>query len=220
MNNKPIKVGVILPTRGDRPHFLAKARRLLAAQTYQPAVVTVQDYAPESAAKDITQRYRRGYDALRGFGLDFILFWEDDDYYAPNYIEYMVGMWSKYRGAAGEVWPVVMGLNRTVYYHLHKQAWFELSHDRRITMANALIVPDLPIEWGEDSYPYTDLALRNTYGVVTFEAPHGLHLGIKHGVGLCGGYHHNDKMERYVNSDADGAYFATITGCEPWIYLP
>ena len=76
-----IKIGVICPTRGDRPVFMEQFHRMLSRQTLQPDVVEIVDYSAISDECDITRRYITGYHRLRKLGLDVIVILEDDDFY-------------------------------------------------------------------------------------------------------------------------------------------
>lgn len=196
-----MKIGVLIPTRNDRPLFMENCLRMLQAQTLQPAIIEIVDDPPRSHDKDITWRYRTGYDRLRGKGLDVIALWENDDWYAPNYLEYMVKMWQD------KMKPWLLGTNFTIYYHVKLKAWFKMEHDERASAMNTLIVPDLDFPWCEDNDPYTDLHLWSTLPGITIPQPSALiSMGIKHGDGKCGGRNHIDKLERYKYDDKDSMF--------------
>ncbi len=88
-----MKVGIIIPDRGDRPKLLANSLRMLEAQNLQPYYTVLINDEPKSDKPDITWRYRKGYDILRKKGLDIIVFWENDDWYSPDYLRYMTDKW-------------------------------------------------------------------------------------------------------------------------------
>lgn len=191
-----MKFGVIIPTRGDRPRFLANCLRQLKHQTIQPDEIALMDYEPESDEKDITQRYRRGYDQLRGKNLDVIFFAEDDEFYSTTYFETMLGAWIDH----GK--PKLFGLNETIYYHIKLFAYFKFGHDDRSSAMSTMIVPDLDFPWCLDSEPFTDMylwyTLRSTLqGVIWRNPPQYICIGMKHGVGLTGGDSHTSRLDRY-----------------------
>jgi len=67
----------------------------MRAQTMPPHEVELVNFPPmDPTIKDITARYRVGYETLRG-KVDCILFIENDDWYAPDYIETMVKEWER-----------------------------------------------------------------------------------------------------------------------------
>lgn len=190
-----IKIGVIIPDRGDRPEFLNNCLRMLKKQTLQPVGVALMNFEPRSSEKDITVRYREGYERWRGVGVDVIAFIENDDWYSPDYLEKMAEAWGK-NGR-----PDIFGTDRTIYYNLNERAWKVMLHSRRSSAMSTFIKPNLDIQWPVDNDPYTDIALwRQLKGVTaTFDPP--ICVGIKHGVGLCGGRMHTDHLERLENLD-------------------
>lgn len=194
MTPSQIKFGIIIPCRGDRPLFLNNLQRMMAAQTVAPAHCHLIDYPPESEAKDITQRYRYGYDCARGAGLDVLFLIEVDDYYAPNYFETMLTAWIE----AGS--PPLFGTRKTIYYHLKLRKYYTMRHETRSSAMSTMIRPDLTFHWCADDQPYTDVHLYEMLPYKLFmpsEQP--ICIGIKHGVGLCGGEAHVTNLDAYDN---------------------
>lgn len=193
-----MNIGIILPTRGDRPQFLDNSLRMLAAQTLQPIYLTIEGYKPESEKRDITQRYRRGYEKCEQYSrdkrtLDFIALWEDDDYYAPDYLETMTENWLVNDK------PDIFGTEYTIYYHIKLRKYFTMVHKTRASAMNTLIKPGLKINWPIDEEPFTDLFLwiRSDLKGKTFNPGRHISIGIKHGVGMTGGKTHVDRFQRY-----------------------
>ena len=191
-----MKVGVIIPTRGDSPRFLENCIKQMEGQTLLPEVIYTVDFDPTSAAKDITKRYRVGYDKLCGEGVDVIAFIEDDEAYSPDFLRAMALAWSD----AGK--PELFGTTYTHYYHLIKKSYFTMYHLDRSSMMNTFIKPNLTFNWCADENPYTDIHLWNmakkgdfTWALHNPNPP--LSLGIKHGVGLCGGEFHTTVLEEF-----------------------
>lgn len=208
-----MKVGIIVPDRGDRPQFMQHCNWLISQQTFKPICSALIDYVPESNEKDISQRYRRGYEKLRGRDLDCILLIESDDWYAPTYIETMVNAWQ----LAGK--PDIFGTNYTVYYSLRLWAGFIMRHTERSSAMSTLIKPDMDFDWPPDHEPYTDTHLwmvshhTNTNTRLTqavFKPDPIICLGIKHGIGLTGGNGHTTHMHRYINTDPDKAWLKSV----------
>lgn len=203
-----MKIGIIIPDRNDRPLFLANCLRLIKNQTLQPEIIEVVNYEPESNNVDITQRYRRGYDKLRNKGLDIIAFMENDEWYSQNYLQVMVDGWI----ANGK--PEIFGTNYTIYYHIKLFSYFTMHHLTRSSAMSTLITPDLDIKWCVDEQPYTDIWLWKQLQGVTFTPPEIICLGIKHGVGKCGGMAHVDKLHRYVGNDKNKEYLRSVVDSE------
>lgn len=191
-----IKVGVIIPTRGDRPRMLANCIRMINAQTFQPTLVYIVDYPPEDDKCDITKRYRTGYDWFRGMGMDVLAFMEDDDWYSPKYLATIVGNWI----LNGR--PQLFGTNYTYYYHFRLFGYFKMTHMQRSSAMSTLIKPDIDIKWCADDQPYTDshLWFVTKLEKKLFEPQRMICMGMKHGVGKNGGQNHNDRLDRYTDT--------------------
>jgi len=196
---KNIRVGIIIPDRNDRPELLKNCLRMLEAQTLQPEIIELINFHPNSHEKDITLRYRTGYEKLRNKGLDIIAFWENDDYYSKDYLEIMVNKWLE----KGQ--PDMLGTDYTIYYHLRKIAYFVFHHIDRSSALSTLIKPDLKFPWCQDTDPYTDMYLwsqcHEIKNKVIFHPEKHITIGIKHGVGLPGGIGHTDELQIFINPD-------------------
>lgn len=194
-----MKIGIIIPDRGDRPLFIKNCYRQLFRQTVwmeaSAHIITVND-PPKTIDVDITARYREGYDRLRDRGLDVIAFIENDDWYSIEYLKVMVSQWEK----AGR--PDLFGTNYTIYWHMRLKKYFTMRHYQSAHMMNTLIKPDLKFEWPLDQDPFTDQWLWNHIkSRRVWQPDHIISIGMKHGVGKCGGYTHVDKLHRYINDD-------------------
>lgn len=188
-----MKIGIIIPDRNDRPLFLANCLRLIDNQTLKPTIVEIVNYPAKSDAVDITERYRYGYDKLRNMDLDVIALMENDEWYSPDYLQIMCDNWVKNDK------PDIFGTNYTIYYHIKLFAMFTMHHLTRSSAMSTLIKPDLNFDWCADNEPYTDIHLWKTLKGVCFSPYKTICLGIKHGVGKCGGFAHTDKLHRYEN---------------------
>jgi len=107
------KICVITPTRGDRPDFLSKLRYMLAEQTRPPDAHFIVDFDASDEKPDIRKRVLYGVRQAMAAGYRRALVMEDDDYYAPNYIESML-----------EVWPhdvALIGSRVSHIYHLKER---------------------------------------------------------------------------------------------------
>ena len=202
-----MKTAAIIPDRGDRPEFLKNCYRMLNAQTVKPDIIATVNYAPLSNEVDITQRYRTGYSQFNNSDFDVIFFIENDDWYSPLYIETMLAEWQR----AGN--PDLCGINISTYYHIGINKYFHMTHSIRACAMNTMIKPNLNINWCADNDPYLDLHLwlKNDHlSKHLFSPEKKISLGIKHGIGLGGGHHHNTRMERYVIDDNGKQYLQTV----------
>jgi hypothetical protein len=180
-----MKIAVVVPTRGDRPEFITQCKKLIDRQTLKPDKVFFMDYPPESKAKDITQRIRRGVEKATKAGCDIAVFWEDDDWYHPTYIEWLVSEWKKNKRAA------IFGVGETYYYNIAAKGRLHMRHQGRTSTFCTMISLPFKGTWCNDDYPFLDMHLHKTGRVKTVNFNQGIKaIGIKHGVGMCGGGGH------------------------------
>jgi hypothetical protein len=195
-----MKIGVIIPNRPDRMKFFNHCLLMLKNQTIQPDLILPISYEPLNDDCDITQRYRVGYNQTRNRGLDVVFLIENDDYYAPNYIETMVAAWND----AGR--PELFGTTSTLYYNIKLFKYFIMGHNTRCSAMATMIKPDLNFNWPVDSEPYFDVhiwmvALKQNGMQLTraqFTPDKTICFGIKHGVGKMGGKCHINRLEHYT----------------------
>lgn len=190
-----MKVAVLIPSRGNRPELLENCLRMMRNQTRPPDHVELVIDTPLSASKDITWRYRVGYERLRGKGFDIVFLIEDDDFYSIDYIGTMLNAWVK----AGK--PDIFGTNYTIYYHLKLYAWLTMHHMVRSSAMSTMLKPDLVFDWCQDDEPFTDMHLWRTLRGSVFKPAKHICLGIKHGTTITGGASHVDRLDRYVFKD-------------------
>ncbi len=204
-----MKIAVLIPTRGNRPEFFENCLRMVRNQTVKPDRVEVVIDTATSSDCDITWRYKLGYERLRNKGFDIIFLMEDDDYYAPDYIETMLSAW----GDAGK--PDIFGTDYTIYYHIKLYKWLTMHHQVRSSAMSTMIVPDLKLDWNiVDNDPYTDLYLWRMVKGRTFKPEKHICIGIKHGSTMTGGRLHTDKLHQYVNDDSNKLWLQKNTDPE------
>ena len=198
-----MKIALIIPTRGDRPKFLKQCHKLIAKQTLQPTEVIVVDYAAKSGLKDITARYRKGVEKATKRGCDCAVFWEDDDWYHPTYLEWLVKEWTKHRR------PQVFGVGETYYYNIAATARLYMNHPNRTSAFCTLINLPYRGSWPDDHYAYLDMHFHKLGIVktVTFPKNKILAIGIKHGIGLTGGGGHHARFRWDATGDEARKWF-------------
>lgn len=191
-----MRIGVLIPTRGDRPELLGFATKQIEGQSRKPDEVIIIDEPPKNEKPDITYRYRIGCERLKN-KVDAILFWEDDDYYRHDYIERMERAFVERPSAD------IIGANSTVYYNIVTRKWAEFRHPGRASMfSTGIRTRSLDkLKWCEDSYSYTDLHLWKSLSGVAFDSPGRIAIGIKHGIGLTGGGGHVSNWRAYDKYD-------------------
>lgn len=212
--NHKVKIGVLIPTKGNRPEFLNQAILMVTNQTLKPDFLEIIDDDFGSDEIDITRRYYSGCHRLFKKGANLIFCWEDDDWYSKNYIETVFIEWIK----SGS--PDIFGIGYSIYYHILSLKWFKIIHLKRASMmATCFTEKVLNAKWPDNNYPYTDVALWNSMKGKTFVPSVPICLGIKHGIGLVGGgAHDGETCGHYSNSDPKGEYLKQITGSDYEFY--
>jgi hypothetical protein len=191
-------IAVVIPDRNDRPKMLSNCLRMMHNQTFQP-VIHLMNQKPLDEKPDITRRYRIGYEEVSNMELaefELIFFIETDDWYHPNYLEFMLYEWRK----NGK--PDIFGIDYTYYYHLKLRKYFKYGHEKRASMMNTCIKPGLIFKWPVDNYRFCDMYLWLNMNGKTISPSTILSIGMKgHNEGMTGGTGHHDKLFRYVEED-------------------
>lgn len=207
-----MRIGILIPDRNDRPLFLNNCLRMIDNQTLKVEIIELVNDKPLNEKCDISWRYRTGYDRLRNKGLDVIFLMENDDWYSSNYLETMLNYWIKNNT------PDIFGTDYTIYYNLKERGHFPMHHLHRSSAMSTLIKPDLHFEWCQDDEPFTDLHLWKVVKGITFHPEKNICLGIKHGIGLCGGKGHTDRLHRYINKDPDFTFLKSNMDKESYLF--
>lgn len=177
-----MKIGVIVPDRKDRPKFFDHCLRLIDNQTLQPNITLIVN-DESGMSPDLTYRIRKGFEYLKD-KVDIVFIIENDDYYAPNYIEAMSKKWNE----LGR--PNLFGIGQTTYYHIQKKEHKTWKHQHASLFCTA-IATKCDVIWPKDTEVFLDLHLWKTIeNKLLFLPKEHLAIGIKHGEGLCGGKGH------------------------------
>ena len=163
------------------------------SQTLQPADHIVVNHVPKSNQPDLIERIRMGIDIAkrRGFSRAYII--ENDDYYADDYFEKMEEKRAEF-----------VGLSSTIYYHL-SGSYTKMFHPDRSSLFTTgfdLAAMD-EFKWPDPHRVDLDVmiwqyAMRQQDRCLLVDGTHAI--GIKHGVGLCGGRGHTTAF-RYDFTD-------------------
>lgn len=196
-----MKIGVLIPTRGDRPELLKHALKQMEQQTRKPDLIEIVDDAPLNKDKDITWRYRIGCERILRKEADAVFLIEDDDWYSNDFIERMLSAWE----FAGH--PEIFGIGETIYYHLGLKSYCLQSHSGRASAFCTMITKEgiSKMKWPNDNYPFTDIEFWKSISGKTFIPGKTIAIGMKgHKTGsLFGGMGHNENTSMYKNNDHD-----------------
>lgn len=186
----------ITPTRGDRPELLEFCKHQLQRMNIKPQKSYFIDDKPTTQKPDLTYRIRKGIEMAKRDGFDNVFIVEDDDYYSPFYFS---KMYLQNRNSG----PQFIGAADSVYYHLGKKGFTELVHPKRssLFMTGLKISALEGFRWPADDEPFLDIELwkhanKKAQRFFVTTEPLKPAIGIKHGIGLCGGSGHRMKPER------------------------
>lgn len=200
-----MNIAIIIPDRNDRPMFTEHCLYMMKNQTIKPKQIIHVNHIPKSNNPDLSYRYKLGY-SLVGKDIDVVAFIENDDWYSPTYLADSINFWIQ------SCKPDLFGRTLTQYYNIAVKGYFNMNHTNRSSAMNTLIKPRLNISWPPDHEVYTDLHLwYNQPKLIKAIIEQPLNcLGIKHGIGLCGGKNHTTYLNRYINKDTNMSYLASI----------
>lgn len=177
------KFCIIIPDRGDRPEFLKHCLFQMDRQTLKPDKIYLIDYKPKTELFDLRERLISGIKKAKSDGFNDCFIIENDDYYPDNYLEKM--QLTNYD---------IVGIEESIYYNLR----FKTYNIRRHLLRASLYCTGFKISSIEDFlFPekYIDIRLWDFARHLNFdlrvlsEKP----IGMKHGIGLCGGVGHKDQ---------------------------
>lgn len=156
----------------------------------------IVDYPAKNDRPDLTERVRQGYEYAKVQGYDWVAIIENDDLYKPEYLTQILNQTAT---------TDFIGSEFTYYYNLRNRTWERTMHPNHSSLfCTAFRVSAMKdFKWNLANKVFLDVDLwryarkfRRTF----VELPA---IGIKHGIGLCGGKGHVQVM---ANKDPDLAW--------------
>ena len=187
------KFCAITPTRGDRPKFDEHCKYLIKRQTLKPDHHFFIDFPPLNDEPDLTKRVRIGVQIAKDMGFESAYIIENDDYYPDNYFASMQLDEFDF-----------IGQPQTHYYHLKTRRFYTEYHKMRASLFTTgfKIAAIEGFYWPDDKTVMLDLKLWEINCFQKFKTCIHSPLGIKHGIGLCGGSAHNENFPyKYYDPD-------------------
>lgn len=188
--------------RGDRPELLEFCKYQLSRFETKPEKSYFIDYAPRSGAIDIVERVFCGIEMAKEDGFDFVFIIESDDFYDSTYFNHIPD-------------ADFIGESNTIYYNLRNKTYQNFSHPGRSSLfTTGFKISALKGFRPNHNERFLDISLwkhANMTGKKMVFRETGA-IGIKHGIGLCGGKGHEMRMKHsdqelewlkeHVDSDA------------------
>lgn len=194
----------IIPTRGDRKPFLDHCLWQLDRMTVKPKAVFLINHEPVYGKVDLVARVQAGVACAIGEGIDVCFIVEDDDAYKPDHFKRYMDVFDK---------ADFVGQDYSHYYNLRNRTWFKFTHSYRASLCStAFRVSALNnFKWPAEDDPFLDLSLWKYARTRRRKFIDTGMVGIKHGMGLCGGKGHRMVMR---NKDPDMAWLKSIVDQE------
>lgn len=182
------KFAVIIPDRGDRPELTEHCFHQLSRMTRKPDEVIHVNFKPADEGYDLVERLHYGVMAAQGMGIDLCFVVENDDYYSPDYFERF-----------GDMSADFFGDDLTFYYNLKNRTFKSFYHIGRSSLFTTGFRASKieGFQFGGDNM--IDIRLwkfAKEKGLKTSWINSGC-VGVKHGLGLCGGKGHQMNMDNY-----------------------
>lgn len=194
------RFAIIVPDRGDRPQMREWCEHQVKQFNSDGYMSTVYvDFAPVNSNPDLIARIYQGIDVVKSKGIDFVFIVENDDAYPAYYL-------SKMGNPEGFDF---IGCEHSYYYNLRNLTWQRFDHSRRSSLFNTgfRISAMNGFPWDQlmrQNGSFLDMEIwrwarkRNMRKIKFVESTGSI--GIKHGIGLCGGKGHRMEM---INKDPE-----------------
>lgn len=194
----------IIPDRGDRKELTDHCLWQLSRMTLKPDKIYHIQFPPESDRFDLTERVKQGWRIAKMDGIDWCCIIENDDFYPADYFEKMF--------SGNNTDNVFKGSEQTTYYNLKNKTWRKWSHPLRSSLFVSAFHTEVmdDFRWPNNT-PFLDVALWEYADFYTKQFNNTGAVGIKHGLGKCGGKGHRMVME---NNDYDLEYLKSIVDKE------
>lgn len=184
----------ITPCRGDRPQLMQFCKQQLQRMTVKPDQSYFIDYPPKGTGFDLVERIKTGVDQARNDGHQYAFIIENDDYYLPDYF--------KSFEQAMKDGVDFFGCHTTTYYNLRNKTFQKFDHPGRSSLFCTGFKLDAlaKFNWPRNSTVMLDLYIwtfsRMQKKALKYFCKEPIALGIKHGLGLCGGKAHKMNLAK------------------------
>jgi len=183
---------IIIPDRSDRPELTEHCFYQINRQTVKPEKIYHINYLPLDDSVDLVSRIQKGIQLAKNDGINKVAIIENDDYYPDNYLESII-------------WRELTGILATIYINIIHDRHKVILHPGR----SSLFCTALEISAFEDFEfpgPETIDLDKHIWRHKCFKIlhyPKELPIGIKHGIGKCAGWYHNNALHQMKPLDED-----------------
>lgn len=187
-----MSIAAITTTRGDRPQFLEHCKYLVSNMHGIDDHIII-DRPPHNNQPDLTQRVKEGVEEAKRRGHTWIFVIEDDDFFP---VDHVLRVWN-YLDKSDFI-----GCEFTYYFNLRNRTWERTKHPNHSSLfCTAFRVSAMDtFKWHLADKVFLDRDLWRFAKRFRRSFIESTAIGIKHGIGLCGGRGHVQKMP---NKDPD-----------------
>lgn len=154
----------------------------------QPEKLYHINYSPTTSGFDLVDRIFVGTCKAKADGLDWCFVIENDDFYPFNYFDRFLPYIDKYD---------FLGEDKTTYYNLQNKTYRTFDHPYRSSLfTSAFKISALNnFEWPANDKAFLDIELWKYARHKRRKFIETGAIGIKHGLGLCGGKGHKMRLK-------------------------
>jgi hypothetical protein len=138
------------------------------------------NHAPTSKSFDLIERVRLGVEVARQMGFKKAFIVENDDWYSPDHFQPFE--------------EDFVGYKDTIYYHIRNKTWEVTKHAGHSSLfSTAFKISAMDnFQWPKPNYVFLDIEIwKYAKRFKTLLKSGNPNIGIKHGIGLCGGMGHS-----------------------------
>jgi hypothetical protein len=153
--------------------------------TLKPDLIICVDWKPVSEDFDLVERVYDGVQKAKESGFDLVFIVEDDDYYPADYFERF-----------GDFTSDFFGDDLTYYYHLQQRGFNSQPHPKRSSLfTTGFRISHMDgFQWGGDQFLDLRIWQWANRNIKWRKFVNTGAIGIKHGIGKCGGKGHTMRM--------------------------
>jgi len=199
-----MRFAAIIPDRNDRPKLTSFCFRQLERMTLKPDRIFHMNNSPVGSGFDLVSRIYDGVKQAEAEGFDLCFVIENDDFYPFDYFYRYEPFFEQYD---------FFGQECSWYYNLRNLTYNRFDHQYRSSLfTTGFKISALNnFDWPDDSKPFLDIDIwkyaRHKKRIFTDTGA----VGIKTGMGLCGGKGHQFVMR---NKDPEMKWLAAHVDSE------
>lgn len=180
-----MKFATITPDRGDRKPLMDFCKYQISRFEVKPDKSYFIDYAPRSEGIDIVPRVLEGIERAKEDDFDLVFILESDDYYDTTYFNHIPD-------------ADFIGESNSIYYNLRNKTYQNFNHPGRSSLfTTGFKISALKGFRPKENDRFLDISLwKYAFDAgkkVAFRETGAI--GIKHGIGLCGGKGHKMNLK-------------------------